>query len=242
MKRTTSHLPARTARICVKIALHMLATGPATLWVGRGYDPQSSEHATGRAIDLIVSARVGIMPTPEQLAAGELLAAWLIRHAHTLHVRHIIWRNRIWKRRYPGSGWQPLPGNRKTISDRHDDHIHILLDDDGGTVPADPITTPTTEGDDLMAYSSKELQLISESAIQAQLVQKGRAPSAHDNATALLNTRLGASGPTPAIALQSGYRNTEELKTDVAHLKHEMLGLKQQLAQIIGLLTPGAAE
>ena len=65
-----------------------------------------------------------------------------------------------------------------------------------------------TEEDDL-PYASKDLQLISESAIQAQLVQTGRAPKAGDLADMiverLLDRRLGLSGPPVKVALQDSY-------------------------------------
>lgn len=113
------------------------AAGGST-WIGRGWSPDSEEHATGRALDVIISARVGKLPTAVEVLAGDLLAAWLIRHADTLHVRHILWRRRIWRRRRAAEGWRPLPGrtSASSPSDWHDDHIHLLLDDTAGRVPS----------------------------------------------------------------------------------------------------------
>lgn len=74
------------------------ATAP-DVWIGRGYAPDSVEHKTGRALDVITSTKVGRRPTPEQHRDAEALCAWLIRHAQQLHLRHIIYNRRIWSRR-----------------------------------------------------------------------------------------------------------------------------------------------
>lgn len=108
-------------------------------WIGRGWDT-TGEHSTGRALDIIIATKVGQLPTKAQKAIGNLLVAWLIRHADQLHIRHIIWDGRIWKRRYRNTptAWTPLR-NRRGNSDWHYDHIHVYLDDANGTVPDAPL-------------------------------------------------------------------------------------------------------
>lgn len=149
-RRDTSHFPPQTAQICHDLAHHVLRTGPKSLWIGRAYQAGTPEHGTGRALDIIASREVGHLPTRDEKAAGDLLAAWLVRHAGRLHIRHIIWNAQIWKTRYASQGWRPLPGPRSSLSDWHRDHIHVLLQDRAGSVPDAPITsTTTTEGDDM---------------------------------------------------------------------------------------------
>ncbi|MDO5091837.1 MAG: hypothetical protein Q4D79_00185 [Propionibacteriaceae bacterium] len=148
-RRDTNHFPRQTARICHDLAWHVIRTGPASLWIGRAWQADGSEHQTGRAVDIIVSGQVGRLPTPSEKAAGDLLAAWLTRHARQLHIRHVIWNAQIWKTRYASQGWQPLSGPRSGLSDWHRDHVHVLMQDADGSVPADPITSTTTQGDDM---------------------------------------------------------------------------------------------
>ena len=124
------------------------------VWIGRGWDtPTTSEpappsgqwddeHGSGRALDIICAPEVGIRSTGVYLAAGEAIVAWLIAHAEQMHIRHIIWQNRIYKVRY--GRWETLSGNRRGISNRHEDHIHVFFENKTGTIPAF-----TPEGEDM---------------------------------------------------------------------------------------------
>lgn len=124
------------------------------VWIGRGWDtPTTSEpappsgqwddeHGSGRALDIICAPEVGIRSTGVYLAAGEAIVAWLIAHAEQMHIRHIIWQNRIYKVRY--GRWETLSGNRRGISNRHEDHIHVFFENTSGAIPAF-----TPEGEDM---------------------------------------------------------------------------------------------
>ena len=223
-RRDTGHFPRQTARIVFRLTDWVLATGPVPIWIGRAYDRSSREHGTGKAIDYILSSKVGIMPTAEQKAAGDLLVAWLIKHAKQLHIRHIIWRNRIWKTRYAAQGWQPLPGRRTEISDAHYDHVHILFDDDGGSVPNDPITSTTTnpipEEDDMPSINELLSAPVGGSGLTVATALEAAAykPSATQIADEILGRWLGTSGPTVAVVLQSGAANINALRVEITAL------------------------
>lgn len=103
----------------------------SSIWIGRGWD-DNGEHTTGRALDIIVSRRVGVLPTAAEKAAGEVLVAWLVKYAESMHIRHIIWDKRIYRTRY--KAWGPIY-NRSGISDWHQDHVHVLFDDNSGKIP-----------------------------------------------------------------------------------------------------------
>lgn len=110
------------------------------IWIGRGYDPSSAEHKL-RALDIIVVPPKWLnkkRASGEYHVAANALVAWLISNADAMHVRHIIYYKKIWKRRYrtTNTAWTPLarPANAG-ISDSHYDHIHVYFDDDGGYVP-----------------------------------------------------------------------------------------------------------
>lgn len=226
MNTGTSHLPAQTSKIIRDLAQHIWDTtrdGLDTIWIGRGYQADGSEHETGRALDIIASSRVGIRPTATELAAGNWVVSWLILHADQLHVRHIIWQDKIYKHRY--KSWQQFTGDRSSLTSRHEDHIHVLLQDTAGTVPAEPITKGIT-----MSISRADHQLIAESAIQAQLVQTGRAPKAGEIANEFLYRKLGHTGPTTAVCLQSGFHNTVAILAEVQALRAELAALRESIS------------
>lgn len=116
------------------------------IWIGRGWDTHSmsgaypesgqwpDEHGTGRALDIICAPEVGLRSSGVYREAGEAILAWLMANAERMHIRHIIWQNRIWKKRY--GTWTQLSGSRSGISDRHEDHIHVFFEDNNGSVPA----------------------------------------------------------------------------------------------------------
>lgn len=107
----------------------------STLWIGRGYSPDSKAHRTGRALDIIASRTVGKLPTPTEKAAAEVVVKWLQTNARTVHLRNIIWDKRWWKYRNGSGQWVNLT-NRRGISDWHQDHIHVDLQDTNGYIPA----------------------------------------------------------------------------------------------------------
>lgn len=114
------------------------------IWLGRGWDPKSTEHATGRALDIMVSAKVNTRPTDTQKLRGDRLAAYLVKHAKTMHIRHIIWNERIYRTRYGAWGPLPLTATRSTNyayghSDWHRDHLHVWLEDTAGSIPTETI-------------------------------------------------------------------------------------------------------
>ena len=192
----------------------------SSIWIGRGWDTASSgsvEHNSGRALDIMVARNVGRLPSSSEFSAGVKVVGWLIRNADALHIRHIIWDRKIWKRRYRGTKteWSNLTG-RKGISDWHQDHIHVYLDDVNGKVPSTPLSddTPTTsKKDDLMATPEERRQLI----------------------TDLLSTNLGASGPAVGLALQSAYMATRpaEQTRRFSEIETRINGLEEKLDELL---------
>lgn len=224
MRRNTKHLSSpSTSQIIIDLAEHILTTASALLWIGRGHDPASNEHATGRALDVIASTRVDTMPTPEQRAAGDQLVAWLIRHADALHIRHIIWQNRIWKTRYRRSGWQPLPGPRLSVSARHLDHVHVFLQDRAGTLPADPIT-PITERTDIMA-SIDDLRAVIRDELHRSNHEKYPSPLRLDGDTS-------AADMSRTDLAQQNYRQGRGVYEMVRALQQQVGELAKQIQEL----------
>lgn len=79
----------------------------------RAGDP--GDHGSGHAVDVMCGR-----------ANGDALAAHMQAMAGTLHIKYIIWRQRIW---YPGSSstaWKPME-DRGSITANHYDHVHISV-------------------------------------------------------------------------------------------------------------------
>ena len=110
----------------VAAGLHRLTrTLAPAIWQGQGYSKTGGpEHASGCALDLIVSSTVGQTPTPAERAQGDRLATWLVTHANDIGLRWIIWRQRIYNTARPG--WRAME-NRGGITNNHHDHLHIML-------------------------------------------------------------------------------------------------------------------
>lgn len=99
------------------------------LWVGSGWRTGSKEHVSGDALDIITSADTGIdTEKREPLAfkqAMNFVNNVLIKNANALHIRHIIFNGRIWRRRKNAWG---VYLRRGSVSIAHRDHIHVLLE------------------------------------------------------------------------------------------------------------------
>lgn len=99
------------------------------MWIGSGWRTGSSEHKSGRAIDIMITADTGRMPTDAERAAGNALVGWLIANAKALGVQGIIFsrdskrRPQLWGYSHPGTWVDGAP--RGSISGDHVDHIHV---------------------------------------------------------------------------------------------------------------------
>ena len=107
----------------------------ALLWIGSGWRSSSSEHVTGRGLDVIATASTGILARLYDKAAwsamNRLINEVLVPNAKALGIRHIIWDRRIYRARY--AAWGPLPGRNagSSVSDWHEDHAHLWLEPNG---------------------------------------------------------------------------------------------------------------
>ena len=143
----------KTTQMVKDLAAHVydFSRGHAPdIWIGRAWDSNSSEHLSGRALDIIVSTYAGTLPSLDQKRQASLVVDWFKRNAGELHLGWIIWDKKIWSVARQREGWRDLT-NRNGIGDWHQDHIHIYLNDDNGTIPSEPlvkgtaVTTTTTK-------------------------------------------------------------------------------------------------
>lgn len=107
-------------------------TGYPVIW-GKG---SSSEHATGRALDFMVTAKPDV---------GDAIADYLWQHRAEFGLIHIIWRQRIRSTRTQPGVWRAMP-DRGSPTENHMDHPHGLFDGRAVNPPSATSSTskPTT--------------------------------------------------------------------------------------------------
>jgi hypothetical protein len=74
------------------------------------------EHASGRAIDFMVS----------DSGLGQAVADWARAHAAELNLYDVIWSQRIWTPERSSEGWRPME-DRGSATANHFDHVHISV-------------------------------------------------------------------------------------------------------------------
>lgn len=95
------------------------------------------DHPSGQALDIMM--RDGAR-TPESVAEGHGIAAFLMANATQLRITYLVWRQHIW---YPGREWRLLD-DRGDWTSNHMDHIHVLVD--GQHVPSGALILPGEVG------------------------------------------------------------------------------------------------
>ena len=112
--------------------------------VGQGWHPgcfrpsdpvAGSDHPLGKACDAPPGA-YGVLPSAEQKARGDALAAGLQASAAQTGVNYLIWYGRIWSVPRAAEGWRPYngagvyntsPTTPGGITGGHYDHVHISV-------------------------------------------------------------------------------------------------------------------
>lgn len=105
------------------------------IWIGRGWDhPESSkEHGTGRAVDIIITERVGMMRTAKEFVAGKKLVDTLIKHGRTLRIQWVLFSLdgvTTWSYNMDRGTWKKLSRRGDNPSANHVDHIHVYFKSD----------------------------------------------------------------------------------------------------------------
>jgi len=80
-----------------------------------GIRGDGSEHASGKALDIMTSG-----------TRGTEIAAWLQANYSKLGIVEIIYQQRIWTTQRASEGWRAMP-DRGSATANHFDHIHVLV-------------------------------------------------------------------------------------------------------------------
>jgi hypothetical protein len=81
-----------------------------------------SEHATGHALDIMISG-----------SAGQEIADWLHANYKALGISQLIWQQQIWTVQRSSEGWRAMPDRGSTTAN-HYDHVHVSVYGTAGTV------------------------------------------------------------------------------------------------------------
>jgi hypothetical protein len=101
--------------VCAKFAA---ITGYGGLRAG----DTGSEHATGHALDIMISG-----------SAGQEIADWLHANYKALGISQLIWQQHIWTVQRSSEGWRAMPDRGSTTAN-HYDHVHVSVYGNAGTV------------------------------------------------------------------------------------------------------------
>lgn len=78
-----------------------------------GYRGGSSNHASGRALDVMISG-----------STGSDIANWARANASALGITEVIYAQRIWTTQRAGDGWRGM-SDRGSATANHYDHVHL---------------------------------------------------------------------------------------------------------------------
>ena len=78
-----------------------------------GIRANSTNHAAGRALDIMVTG-----------STGDAIAQYVRANAGSLGVTEVIWEQRIWTTQRAGEGWRMME-DRGSATDNHFDHVHV---------------------------------------------------------------------------------------------------------------------
>jgi murein DD-endopeptidase MepM/ murein hydrolase activator NlpD len=104
---------------CVKQAFPKITT----FYGWRRFDPYP-DHPSGRAVDIMISSAFPNYRSPQAVAYGDQIAAWVKAHQKELGVQYIMWRQHIWNIERANEGWR-LFADRGNPTANHLDHVHV---------------------------------------------------------------------------------------------------------------------
>lgn len=209
------------------------------IWIGRGWDehtmsgayPDSGqwgdEHGTGRALDIICAPEVGVRSSGVYREAGEAILSWLMAHAPQMHIRHIIWQNRIWKTRY--GTWAQLSGSRSGVSDRHEDHIHVFFEDSRGSIPALNFNTYGEEDIEMNEETANRIAAIVDHSVWATYI-----PGAGSFAEVMsdIATRVRELSQDLADVRRGGTEGNIPVNQEIADIKTKSRELEEKIDKL----------
>lgn len=81
-------------------------------------------HPSGRAVDIMNSSAFPDINSPDAVANGDQMAAYIWDRRQEFGVDHIIWRQRIISTARESEGWRDMP-DRGGATQNHMDHVHV---------------------------------------------------------------------------------------------------------------------
>ena len=213
------HVTASTATIAREVLDYLEAngtplrphpdTGVPVVW-GKG---SSSEHATGRALDFMVTADTSV---------GDVIADYVWQHRARLGLVHVIWRQRIKSTRVaPIGSWRPM-ADRGSPTENHMDHPHCYFD--GRAIGGSPVSTGSASTGTVVLpgvkYSVKQIQELVGVTVDG-VAGPATVAAIKEIQSALGLTPDGVVGPATEAAMASIIEKIDALAADIKQIKSD---------------------
>jgi hypothetical protein len=103
------------------------------LGVGERSNNPTSDHPSGRAVDIMIDR----WQTPAGRSEGRAISRWVAAHAAQLGVTYVIFDAQVWSTDRTGEGWRPYrhPSGQTDPTALHRDHVHVSVSGDAAGQP-----------------------------------------------------------------------------------------------------------
>lgn len=161
--RSAAGLQPQTADLQEKIAKAF----PAVKDIGgfRKNDPYP-DHPSGKAIDVMIPP--DMVGTP----MGNLLGSAISKYALQNGAAYTMWQ----QKQYMADGSVKGMEDRKSPTQNHMDHVHILTRDTGGVLPQGLSFIKNSTGKDELILNPEQMQMLADQGIDVNAIMNGRMP------------------------------------------------------------------
>lgn len=161
--RSAAGLQPQTADLQEKIAKAF----PAVKDIGgfRKNDPYP-DHPSGKAIDVMIPP--DMVGTP----MGNLLGSAISKYALQNGAAYTMWQ----QKQYMADGSVKGMEDRKSPTQNHMDHVHILTRDTGGVLPQGLSFIKNGTGKDELILNPEQMQMLADQGIDVNAIMNGRMP------------------------------------------------------------------
>jgi hypothetical protein len=101
----------------------------SAIWPGSGWRTGSTEHQSGRAVDIMITSKINQRPTSDEKTAALRLVDVLVTHGKTLGIQWVLFSRDgevTWSYNLDRGSWKKM-GDRGSVSANHVDHIHVYF-------------------------------------------------------------------------------------------------------------------
>lgn len=109
--------------VIVARCVHQQQPDMTLLGIGDRPAAYGDDHATGRAVDVMLPADYR---SPAAILLGQKVADWAIKNAPAIGLHYVIFRQHIWNVERAAEGWRPM-ADRGSDNENHMTHVHVSV-------------------------------------------------------------------------------------------------------------------